>query len=140
MRYVSLDPGGTTGWCVADDDEIVQYGEITSVNHHSTLWHFLGAYNPDVLIVEKFINRRKQAVDLISRDYSGVAELYTQLNDCVLWYQRPDEALVLWDDDKVKALGLWQPGKPHACDAIRHMLNYIVVVRQEGRHYLETLR
>lgn len=149
MKLLALDPGGTTGWALIDIDETVvtdlSCGQIGDSKHHRILWDFLHAEDPDRLICEMFTYqiRRNQGVDmpgveLISREYIGVAELYTQTTPCVLEMQ-PTSCLSFWSDDKLKIIGLYRPGKPHANDAVRHLLYFITFTMKDYR-YLHQLK
>lgn len=136
---VSLDPGGQTGLCVNEigDTEIVAW-QLEEEEHHTTLWNTLAARQPLVVVCENFTYRRVSSkgtehynVVLKSVEYIGVARLYAQLHNITFRLQMPSHAKNLWTDDKLKKLGLHHKNMPHANDAIRHMLYYLVVERGE---------
>src|SRR5690606_19133575 len=128
MRYVALDPGGTTGWAYFDE-EGWERNQFNRIAHHQALYDALMEANPGVLIVETFVYRKGlDDVNLMAREYIGVAKLWWQQNrtksDIVM--QTPAQAKNFITDKKLKALGLQVPGAPHANDATRHLLYYLV--------------
>ncbi len=139
MMFVGLDPGGSTGvatWSGMYTD-VVERFEFDRPNHHRELYNWLHRQNPTVLIVEDFKWTTTPA-SLISKEYIGVCQLYSQFTGTRMELQ--DRSMKqFWSDDKIKAIGLWLPGKPHAIDALRHLL-YYVTVRQNSRAFVTALR
>lgn len=45
----------------------------------------------------------------------------TEHPDIRVAWQTPSQAKTVVNDKRMKALGLWIPGNPHACDAVRHV-------------------
>lgn len=143
---VSFDPGGTTGvaFCALITNGVFQHNlhqHITSFQmgpgrHHSELESYLNTTHPDVIVYEGFQYRQfhgtpKAKVDLIPVEYIGIIKLFEQHNPSVnLHLQTASKAKGFVTDDKLKALDLYKPGMPHANDAVRHLLYYIVVDRK----------
>jgi hypothetical protein len=74
--------------------------------------------------------RMRPRIDYTAPKVIGIVDFYADNNvlDPQL-YRRQKAALVkgdnaFWTDDKIKRVGLWQPGKRHAMDALRHLLYY----------------
>lgn len=81
-----------------------------------------------VVIVEDFILRqRTQSRDLLSPVRIG-ARLADRLHVASMGepiWQQPSDAKSIVTDKRMKAWDIWQPGQPHACDAIRHLLLWL---------------
>jgi hypothetical protein len=137
-QYIALDPGGTTGCCVWTDvdargnyhgDVEFELSQLGPEEHHRALWKKLTGLDPEVVICESFNYRNayRDKVVLDSREYIGIARLYCASTHKRFVLQQPSAAKGLWTDAKIKSLNLWQPGHPHAMDALRHMLYYLTV-------------
>lgn len=165
MRILSLDPGGTTGysWCELDGDKSKKFevhgGQIGPGKHHKALWALLcdlGAkWNWDVVVCETFTYRMvamdegkgttySPYIDLISKEYIGVVELWADTNGRgarVVW-QSPSQAVgesPFWHDERLKKVGLHNKGERHRNDATRHLLHY-TVTKLGYKAYLTALR
>ena len=132
MKYMALDPGGTTGWVFYDSYlDIWEVGQIGPHEHHQTLWRLLEDYKPNIIIDERFEYQRRDlekgvSLVLISREYIGVAKLWCAMHarQHILHqvaYKR------FFDDNKLKLMGRFLPGCKHANDAMRHMLYHLVI-------------
>lgn len=123
MKLLALDPGGTTGvaWFTLTDErplELLEAGQW-----HGGLEGFIAAWSniqaPDLVVAESFVlDGRTQKPDVTPLRIEGALRV---LAPCQVVLQRnvykshaPDELL--------KRAGLWQKGKPHANDAIRHAI------------------
>lgn len=156
MTFVSLDPGGTTGWCTwtdtYDQQDKFDMGQITGDWHNNDLFEFLIELSPDEVICEDFTyqQRKMKGSDvkipqlvLVSRDYIGVARLYCQRWHRPLHMQMPP-VKEFWTGPKdtyakLKQAGLYKANAPHANDATAHMLQYLI--HQKGRRdLLELIR
>ena len=128
-KILAFDPGGTTGYCVYEysDERYLSYGEIPVGNHHSIIASLLGAHQPDLVITERFDYRPKLGkVELQAIEYIGVLQLWAQTSKVPLVRQQQLKGSAgLWTDDKLKVLGLYQPGSPHAMDSIRQLLYFV---------------
>jgi hypothetical protein len=127
---LALDPGATVGWAKYEDGEGYASGEISCLD----LWPFLETYRLTrfktvvplgmIVVYEKF-DRRSTAVDLIAVECIGILKEWArQHRGVTLEEQSASMAKFFWSDEKLKALGLYRIGKPHACDAVRHILYY----------------
>ena len=127
MNILAFDPGGTTGWVLYSDDTIV--GGQLEGQHHLDLFNLLNDYDPDIIVYETFEYRNKSRAGLVldSREYIGVIKLYNQIwSGTKLVAQTPAQAKGFVTDDKLKKMKLYYPGMPHMCDAMRHLVYYIV--------------
>ena len=145
---MSLDPGGTTGWCQLTFDfeglatasgehwlrEHIIQGQLgadrggTEREHHQTLWTFLLKHRPDIIICEQFKNYGNEFAKLMSREYIGIVKLYASLFPCRIVWQGSDKKE--WADDR-KLLSLFLLCTPitrwrHANDALRHLVYWLI--------------
>lgn len=111
------------------------------------------------VVCEAFEFRQEDAatrpkIDYMAAHYEGVVELYCKfVSNRFLKPLVPEVVLVkqyasqvkgqgkkgrsktFWGDDaKIKKLGLWKPGKPHAMDATRHYLYYVTFTLGDKRY------
>lgn len=133
-KWISIDPGGTTGLCTLDVDSRELKVIELEPEHHVHLWNVLHTLKPEQVICERFDYRRHlMNADLTAVEYIGIVNLYCKSSGTELKLQQQlkgDKGL--WTNDKLKQLGLYKPGKPHAMDALRHMLYYITVDRGDS--------
>lgn len=148
FRLMALDPGGTTGIATSrfigdsiENPNIVDLNYTTydmgPMKHHMTLWDYIASFNPDTIICESFDFRQnygregeRNKVELISREYIGVAELYCQMTKTKLVMQSASMGKNFVPDDKLDKTGiLVTPSHPnrHKNDALRHLVRYQVV-------------
>jgi hypothetical protein len=151
-RIIALDPGGTTGWAtytagrmVWDSsgteyyDEKWACGQLGPHEHHNELDIWLGIQQTEqyVIVCESFefrnLDRRhRDNINLMSREYIGVAKRFAQERQVPLRLQTASLAKGLFPDSgphankKIKDAGLWHPNQKHAMDATRHLLWYLV--------------
>jgi hypothetical protein len=130
-KIVGIDPGGTTGLVIYDHNEKSWKGMELVGEHYQALHNTLHDAEPDVIVCERFDYRPKQgSVDLDPVEYIGVIKLYCQQFNVPAHYQDQLKGHKgLWTNDKLKVLGLYVPGKGHAMDAMRQVLYYLTVAR-----------
>ena len=126
-KVVSLDPGRTTGHAVGelwDGMMTVRAGQTEF--DHIMLYNQLQLLSPDIIICEEFEfrNRSRKGLDLYPRELLGVCELYTQQHKIPLFRQKAMVGKGFYTDGKLKEDGLYVRGKPHAMDALRHLLHW----------------
>lgn len=129
MKILGLDPGGETGWCCYNTrTHELESGQLGPKEHHRELWRLMADLAPRAIACERFDYRRNLGnVDLIPREYIGVVKLYSNLTNTKMVLQTQLKGHKgLWTDDKFKALGIYEKGKPHAMDAQRQALMYAV--------------
>jgi hypothetical protein len=103
------------------------------------MFSLLRDYEPDVVVYERFVYQKRDKVELWPVQVIGIINYWCWINNRVPYVQTPAQAKNLWPDEKLKKLGLWIEGQPHAMDATRHML-YHLVVSKGDRSWLENLR
>jgi hypothetical protein len=136
-RILALDPGVTTGWSYYNGTRVLQSGQFKG--SHLKFEGHLSEWASETIVYERFQYQRRDKVVLYPVEVIGVIKLYAEKWGVSLFEQTPSQAKNLWTDDKLKTLGLWIPGKPHAMDATRHLLYHLVVTKGD-REWLEPLR
>jgi hypothetical protein len=146
MRICAFDPGGTTGVAMYDQDrKSWERYQLGPYEHHQKLESLLYSYSADVVIYERFMYQRREldkgvSLRLDSVEYIGIIKLWAAKHpNTSVHCQTPAQAKNLWTDDKLKKVELWIPGNPHAMDATRHLLYYLVV-NQGEKSWIQKLR
>ena len=127
FNLIALDPGGTTGYAVSVGGRFYS-GQIGPTEHHRELYDVLNNYGPNETICERFEyrNTSRPGLELISREYIGVAKLFCSFMDQELILQTAAQGKGFVSDDNLKLLGLYEKGQQHARDAMRHLIYRIV--------------
>lgn len=114
--------------------------QIGPRRHHVKLLDTLEEQEPDVVVCESFQYRNSldKAV-LIPLEYIGVITLWAEQRNRELVMQTPAMGKGFWTDDKLKTLGLYRPGAPHAMDATRHWLYYVTFTLKD-KTYVNALQ
>jgi hypothetical protein len=164
LHVLALDSGGSTGWAmyqaetwkdsnrwpdVVSESPILQ-GQLGPDKHHSELWDLLGTMHVTnfIIVCESFEYRGEDRanISLISKEYIGVVELFTQDRNRTLpadiqvrhvpqtaatgkgfWYPKVPGKKASWDPRKLQAVGLYQPttNGRHINDATAHLLAWL---------------
>ena|ERR1700712_319671 len=148
---IALDPGGTTGWStytagqmIGPTGELEFYdeewacGQLGPGPHHEELWDLLHFQRVEsyFVVCESFEFRGGAAkvrdnLNLDSKEYIGVAKLYSQTEGVPLRFQTAAMGKGFITDSKIKKAMLWYPNQKHAMDATRHLL--YALVNSHGR-------
>ena len=131
-RYVSLDTGVTTGTCILEPSGHMVVTQAAF--SHTTLVQYLNALEPTKLIYESFQYRRVPNADLTAVELIGVLKLWGANSDTEIISQTPSTK-TLWDDLKLKKMGLYKAKNPHSMDALRHMLYYVTTNDEPLKEY-----
>lgn len=140
---VSFDPGETTGWATFQKPNSRDGYRSGQIKHNiHGVWAFLEtscgevfSQYPDVIVFETFDYRpRLDKANLVPVEVIGVIKIWAASHDIPLKPQHPGQRM-WWSDEKLKRSRLYRPGKPHANDAMRHLLTYLNVLppKPEGR-------
>ena len=143
MRILAIDPGGTTGWALADEDhlDLVTSGQAAQFEFcQMAEEHAAGSFRApvDVIVCESYtvtpatikLTREYAALEII-----GTLRYLAQRDKRKFKLQTPAAAKRFMTDARLRNLGWWQPGKDHARDALRHLGLYLA----EERNNLEVL-
>lgn len=128
VDIVALDPGLTIGITTVTNRYSYRHNQLTPANFphpHETLFDLLSSLQPKKIIYERFDFRAaKNGVVLKGVEFIGVIELYAQLKCIECTAISPSTGKAFWNNDKLKALGVYRPGMPHANDATRLALTH----------------
>jgi hypothetical protein len=129
-RVLCLDPGGTTGATLIEYNEETEPKVIFTKQINNGLqgflnWHWdeLELLDFDTIVCESFTLREGvYGVDLSPVYIIGALEALYPVHDII--YQAPSMK-PLCDDQRLKSMGLYEPGRGHAMDALRHGIIYL---------------
>lgn len=123
MRQLAIDVGQTIGFASNLEFPESPWEANYGAQHHIHLFELIKSIQPDVLIYERFDHAQRYKVDYTPVEQIGVIKLYSQLRKVELVPQsRSDKQY--FTNSKLKHLDYYIPGKPHAMDAVRHLLRY----------------
>ena len=127
---VAVDPGGTTGLALWSPALGLSMRELSPADQAvDWLADVLGSGNPKrSVVVERYIitpatakmSQQHDALEII-----GAVKFLVRKYGHTLTMQTPAEAKKFSTDTKLKNVGWYQPGLPHARDASRHALLYL---------------
>jgi hypothetical protein len=179
LCVIGIDPGGSTGWTTYNADIVFNdaegkweffyerwnQGQFGPDAHHLALWNHLGYCHSRnyVIVCESFDYRWEQREDLelVSREYIGVVNLYAQERNHTLpadlqvqvvmqtaavgkgfWYPKVKGKKATWDDSKLKALCLYHPttNGRHINDSTAHLLQWLTFGPFDRRDFLLPLK
>ncbi len=145
-HVLAFDPGETTGFARFEDGYLTWSEQLNTptVMSSATMLNRLitaGPYGQDgryilpEVVVENyqvFKWRAKQHVGdtLHTPRMIGCIETICALKNISLTKQTPQNAKTFVTDDKMKAWNMYVPGQPHARDAIRHGIFYVLFHKQ----------
>lgn len=148
MRYIGIDPGGTTGICIKIGDSFTrEQWPTTTPAEYLELFHRLGkaAVGDNVTVVMERFNFRMNERDRTKIDYTpaeviGVVKFWVAAHGLAkLEMQMAAEGKAFWSDEKLRTIGLYLPSLPHAMDATRHVLQYISFTDPRDYTYINKL-
>jgi hypothetical protein len=140
-------------------NEKFDVGQIGPGPHHLRLWHFLEQWTTrnTIIVCESFEFRRNERdatrdnIVLDSKEYIGVVKLYEQTfrettanqpGEFRVVFQTAAYGKGFWNDRKLQVVGKFSTPKtrwPHANDAMRHLLQYMVF-KMNRQDLLQPLR
>jgi hypothetical protein len=123
QKFVSLDPGITTGYSLAilDGDSLYISYDQDKFSHRE-LYNVLDGIEPDEVICESFEyrnNQHRDNLELYSLEMIGVVRLY-----CDPVMQNAAKGKGFYSDEKLRRMGLYVRGLDHGRDAARHLLHW----------------
>ncbi len=127
LRVMGIDPGEDTGLATHTTGNFVK--DIFSWQDQYTHDQFLqqlNEYHPDIIVCESFDHRAKDNANYAPVEYIGMVKWYVERRDTILVFQTPSFGKAYFDNEKLKKLGLYVPGKDHVDQmmAVRHLLQF----------------
>ncbi len=134
-RIVSVDPGGTCGYCILEqrneDISLIEvdqkpWKEFIHYSDHNLL---LGKY--DTVVIEKYRVKRSTIQANLGKNLRtvkiiGVLEFLCEKRKLNYYLQPAGIGKSFFDRDRLEEYNMWIVGKEHARDAIRHGLYYLI--------------
>ena len=128
---VAVDPGETIGYAIFQHGKVVACGEHKCDNFTQACEFIdeLGLYNfsnePTNLVIENYQVYSWRAKEhswstMFTSRVIGAIELQCWFLDWPIWKQTAQNAKKFMTDERLKEWGMWEKGKRHARDAIRH--------------------
>ena len=147
-RVLGLDPGETTGACFFAGSKLVDSTQLPTKTPSFggvVVRNYIQTWGPDVVVMEMYRIYSWKADDhswqsLHTPRLIGAIEFICEsaLKEPVgLVQQTAQQAKGFCTDEKLKAWGVYQEGKPHARDAIRHACYYLLFVVAKVQHFKE---
>jgi len=142
VRVLGIDPGITTGYALYDSQAKSYKTLQVDTTRMRMAYETLRAFRPDELAYEDFKHRPNlMKAELHSVKVIAITELYAESHLVPVKAKfLPGYAKKFWTDAKIKQLELWEPGKPHAMDALRVLLCYLDDDPQWFRTVLPSLK
>jgi hypothetical protein len=149
-RILGLDPGETTGVCRFEATE-VEYEGIYSCDYtfalsqletkeigqsYEDLEDLVEGFKPDHIRAEEYrvygwmADQHSWAV-LHTPQWIGAIKVLAHLHSIPISFKLAQQAKAFWNDDNLKACGLYIKGQKHARDALRHTLFYLTFPDKE---------
>lgn len=140
-KFISLDPGGTTGYAIWDECKLVTAGQhYTTPVYDSIQWlkQFFDDWNPAFLVVEEYRVYAHKVDDHAQNDMHtsrliGAIECLAALKGIPLVMQGAGLAKGFVKDDKLETWDFWRRGEKHARDALRHGAYYLCFGKSSWR-------
>lgn len=134
VRLLALDPGQChTGWAHFLAGELIEAGEIEASGNEgfSRVADLIEAVKPEVIVCERYRVYPDKALghtnsELPVAQLIGVIRYVALERGIPIHLQSASQGKFWFDDRRLKALGLYRPGEPHATDAIRHGAHWLV--------------
>ncbi|HEY1248636.1 MAG TPA: hypothetical protein VGE97_06595 [Nitrososphaera sp.] len=124
LKIASFDPGITTGFSLAILDGATLFLACDEEKlSHRNLFDLLEEYAPQHVVCESFEyrnTRHRDNLELFSLELIGVIKLF----DPNVNLQNAAKGKGFYNDQKLKSMGLYVPGRNHGRDALRHLLHW----------------
>ena len=127
IRVLALDPGKTTGFAQGRIDDglmIVSSGQLEYSPFQ--LYLAMKLAEPTHLVYESFEFRRhaRDKLELYSCELIGIIKMFAEETECDIKPQTAAQGKAHFTDAKLKSALIYKPNKPHANDAVRHLLQW----------------
>lgn len=129
MRVLAVDPGKMTGWADWKGPDGLAAGQMPHFEFLRFAEQLIAGQHVSAVVCEDFIitmGTLKKSRETWSLEQIGCIRYWCDKHRVPLVMQTPAQAKAFSTDDKVQALGWWQPGLEHANDALRHLVLHLV--------------
>lgn len=143
VDIAAFDPGTTTGIATVTG-ELFNSFEVKPEDFphpNELLFDTIGNLQPKHIVYETFHFRQGQLGAVFTGvEYIAIIKLYAELKCIGITPQAPGYGKSgFWDDRKLKVIGVHKPGKPHANDAMRHLLTYRANIDPDFKNWVLNL-
>jgi len=127
---LAVDPGETCGWALFENVDLINAGQFR-VNTLEQFDAFVTDSHPDVMVIENYrvyASRAAQHVgsEVNTAQYIGILKFLGQMYQIPVALQMAHQAKGWVSDARLNQLGLFQTGKRHSNDAIRHGVYWLL--------------
>lgn len=132
-RLLAVDPGETVGWAVFDNLALAEAGQFSVINLEA-FDAFLTAKRPDHMVIENYRVYASKAArhvgsEVNTAQYIGILKFLADMYQVPYTLQMAHQAKGWVSDARLHQLGLFQVGRRHANDAIRHGVYYLLFAK-----------
>jgi hypothetical protein len=129
-RVLAVDPGETVGWATFEELDLQNAGQFP-IGNLEDLDTFVTDTRPDVMVIENYrvyASRAAQHVgsEVNTAQYIGILKFLGGMYQIPVTLQMAHQAKGWVSDKRLHDLGLFQTGKRHANDAIRHGVYWLL--------------
>lgn len=133
-RVLALDPGETTGACVFQGSDLLNYTQLITKSvpeGAATVKGYIIAWQPEVVVMESYRIYSWKTKDhtwasLHTPRLIGAIEYVCYDMELAIKQQSAQQGKGFCTDDKLHEWGLYKEGQKHARDAIRHACYYLL--------------
>ncbi len=135
---LAIDPGVTTGFAYrARDGHIYTWQYALTDREDLPYTYFMSQLEQlavDLVVCERFdFRQNKTGVDYTPVELIGLIKSWheTEVGMPIVWQgQDVKSKRSFWTDEKLKTWGVYKPNMPHAMDAIKHLMHYLMRVNE----------
>lgn len=125
-RIMAIDPGVTCGFASTGPELSDKAVSQKKFFVHDGFLQTIIEFYPDILVMEKFVMTHRDKTDFTAIEYIGLGRWYAQRRRIPFVLQTPGLGKGYFTNDKLKRLGVYAAGKPHAMDALRHLFQFMM--------------
>lgn len=128
--WIAVDPGKTCGWSLWKGKKVLKTGQSNSL----TLFRLIEETDVKFVVYERFILRASAAKAMIGNEFGtvqtiGVLKYICKQKGIPCIGQTPAQR-TFFTNDRLKEMGVYEKGKPHAMDSVRHGLYYLAFTKK----------
>lgn len=137
MDIIGIDPGLTTGVCRFSDGVLKDRLQLNLTELGDYLQDTMLPHGETTLVVESYRLRASSAKAMIGNSFPapeaiGLVRYLADKYENQIVFQTPAQK-EFFNNDRLKALGMWYKGNQHYRDALRHVLVYCTFGLKDDR-------